>query len=201
MAENEHLDFRHQSRWLRSRKVLKDPQSTLGEFIYTAAEDCQEAVRRVAEALRKGPALLTLVKALETGSVVALQEVVATFTEKRIVSITLLALRFSPSTNAKDLARAAAENVISTLIDQIAARAKREQRFCSLSEQVELRKGLTREFSAHIPALSDTLETSLRGGPIRRIKRPFPPTRMDPKEVARMSLAIPPPQASQPRAH
>lgn len=201
MAENESLDFGHPSRWLRSRKILKDPQSTLDQFIHTAAEDCREAVRRVAVALRKGPTLLTLMKALETGSVIALQEVVATFTEKRIASITLSALRFSASTDAKDLARATAESVIVTLIDQIAARSKREQRFCSVSEQTELRRGLTREFSAHIPALSDTLESSLHGGPIRRIKRSVSPTRMAPKEVARMSLVAASPQTEPPRAH
>lgn len=200
MAENEYLDFGHRDRWLRSRKVLQDPQSTLDQFIRTAAEDCRDAVRRLPVALRKGPALLTLVKALETGSIVALQEVVATFTEKRIASITLSTLRSSPSTSTKDLAHAAAESIISTLIDQITAKAKREQRFCSVSERAELRKALMREFSAHIPVLSDTLEASLRGGPIHRIRRSFPSVRMAPKEVARMSLVMPPPQVDQPHA-
>ncbi|NII73976.1 hypothetical protein FHW84_002561 [Dyella sp. SG562] len=200
MAENESLDFGHRNRWFRSRKILQDPLSTLDQFIHNAAEDCREAVRRLPLALRKGPALLALVKALETGSIVALQEVVATFTEKRIASITLSALRSSPSADAKDLAGAAAESIISTLIDQITARAKREQRFCSVSEQAELRKSLRQEFSVNIPALSDTLETSLRGDPVRRIRKPFPSVRMAPKDVARMSLIISPPQADQPHA-
>lgn len=200
MAENESLDFGHRTRWLRSRKVLQDSQSTLDQFIRTAADDCRDAIRKVPVALRKGPALLTLMKALETGSIVALQEVVTTFTEKRIASITLSALRSSTSTSTKDLAHAAAESVISTLIDQIAARAKRKRRFCSVSERAELRKALTREFSAHIPVLSDTLEASLRGGPIHRIRRSSPSVRMAPKEVARMSLVALPPQTDQPHA-
>ena len=191
MAENESLDFGHRNRWSHSRKVLQDRASTLDQFIRTASEDCQEAVRLVPVALRKGPALLALVRALETGSVVALQEAVATFTEKRIASITLSALRSSPSGNIKELARATAESVIATLIDQIAARAKRELRFCSVAEQVDLRIGLNREFSAHIPALSGTIEASLRGAPMRRIKKAFPALRMAPKDVARMSLVIP----------
>lgn len=191
MAENESLDFGHRNRWLRSRKILRDPASTLDQFINTASEDCQEAVRLVPIALRKGPALLALVRALETGSIVALQEVIATFTEKRIASIAVSALRSSKSKDLKDFARATAESVIGTLIDQIATRAKREQRFCSVSEQSELRMGLTREFSAHIPDLSDTIEASLRGGPIRRIRKTFPSPRMASKDVARMSLVIP----------
>lgn len=198
MAENEYLDFGHRSRWLRSRKILRDPNSTLDEFISTASEDCQEAVRLVPVALRKGPALLSLARALETGSIVALQEVIATFTEKRIASITVSALRSSRSKDLKDLARATAESVIGTLIDQIATRAKREQRFCSVSEQADLRMGLTREFSAHIPALSNTIEASLRGGHIPRIRKMFASPRMAPREVARMSLAISPAPPEQP---
>lgn len=200
MAENESLDFGHRNRWAFGRKVLQDRATTLDQFIRSASEDCQEAVRLVPIALRKGPALLTLVRALETGSVVALQEAVATFTEKRIASITLSALRSSPSGNIKDLARATAESVIGTLIDQIAARAKREQRFCSVAEQAELRMGLNREFSAHVPALSDTIEASLLGGPVRRIRKAFPSVRMTPKDIARMSLVIPAAQPEQPHA-
>ena len=200
MAENESLDFGHRSRWLRSRKVLQDPASTLDQFIRTAAEDCREAVRLVPVALRKGPAFLTLVKALETGSVRALQEAVATFTEKRIASITLSVMRSSWSRDPQDLARATAQSVIATLIDQIAARSKREQRFCSVSDQAKLRIALSREFVTHIPVLTDTIEASLRGGPIRRIGRYFPPDRMAPKDVAHMSLVIPPRQTERPHA-
>jgi hypothetical protein len=179
--------------------VLRDETCTLAEFIRTATEDCQEAVRLVPIALRKGPALLALAKAVETGSAVARQEAIAAFTEKRIASITMAALRSTDSRDPKDLAYAVADSLIQTLVDQIATRAKRVQRFCSATEQAELRRGLTREFRAHLPVLSKTIEASLRGEPVRRIRRPTAKVRMAPGDVARMSLL--PPSASLEHAH
>lgn len=191
MAENESLDFGHERRWRRSRNVLRDPASTLDQFIHTAADDCQEAIRLLPAALRKGTALLVLVRALESGSKVAIQEAVATFKEKRLASIVLAALRCSPSGDRAELARGAAESIIETLIDQIAARSKREQRFCSNAEQTELREALAREFSVHVPSLSETIEASMRGNPVRLIRKAFRSHRMAPRDVARMSLMVP----------
>ncbi len=191
MAENETLDFGHKSRWRRSRNHLRDPASTLDQFIRTAADDCQEAIRLLPAVLRKGTALLALVRALEAGSTVAIQEAVATFKEKRLANIVLAALRCTPSGDKTELARSAAESIIETLIDQIAARSKREKRFISNLEQTELRNALGKEFSPHLTLLSETIEASLRGNPVRLVRKAFPSQRMAPRDVARMSLVVP----------
>ena len=166
MAENEVLDFGHRDRWKRSRLLLRDPASSLFEFVSTAADECREAVRRLPAALRKGPPLLMLLRAMQ-GSC-------------------------DSSGRPEGIAHSAAKNLVETLIDQIAARAKKEQRFCSEQDQTALRAALTNEFAPFIAPLSETIESSMRGTPVRRIKAlSAPKARMRPKDVAIMSLVAP----------
>lgn len=191
MAENEVLDFGHRDRWKRSRLLLRDPASSMFEFVSTAADECREAVRRLPAALRKGPPLLMLLRAMQ-GSITGLQEVVAAFTEKRLANLVIAAAKCDSSGRPEGIAHSAARNMVETLIDQIAARAKKEQRFCSEQDQAALRAALTNEFAPFIAPLSETIESSMRGTPVRRIKAlSAPNARMRPKDVAIMSLVAP----------
>jgi len=126
------------------------------------------------------------------GSITGLQEVVAAFTEKRLVNLVIAAAKCDSSGRREGIAHSAAKNMVETLIDQIAARAKKEQRFCSEQDQAALRTALTNEFAPFIAPLRETIESSMRGTPVRRIKAlSAPNARMRPKDVAIMSLVVP----------
>lgn len=200
MAENEILDFGHRDRWKRSRLLLRDPLSSLPEFVSTATDECREAIRRLPAALRKGPPLLVLLRA-QQGSITGLQEVVAAFKEKRLANLVIAAAKCDPSGGPEAVAHSAATNMVEMLIDQIATRAKKEQRFCSEHHQIALRDALTSEFAPFVGPLSEAIESSMRGTPVRRFKALFPPSaRMRPKDVAIMSL-VAPSRAEQPHGH
>ncbi|WP_257386398.1 hypothetical protein [Tahibacter caeni] len=189
MAENEILDFGHRSRWRASRAVLKDSNATLAELVACAGEDFDGVMRRLPVALRKGPGLLILLRAAQE-SPVALQEVVAAFTEKRLAKLALTAGQLCPSNDPAEVAQTSAQLLIDALVDQIALRAKRERRFCAPDEQDALRASLAREFGKNFVQLSATLEASMRGARIKPIKRAAPRIAVAPKDVARLSLVV-----------
>ena len=190
MAENETLDFGHHSRWRRSRTVLADPAATLSDFVHCAGEDFGENLRKLPAALRKSPALLILLRAANE-SQAALQEVVAAFTEKRLAKLVLAAGDLAPDNDPARVAGTAAKLMIDALVDQITLRSKKERRFCLPQEQASLRASLVAEFGKNLGPLSATLEASMRGETIRRIKRSLRPVpRLHPKDVARLSLVI-----------
>lgn len=200
MAENEVLDFGHYERWKLSRRVLRDPASTFSEFVEVADDECREAIRRLPAALRKGPPLIVLLRAVQA-SITGLQEVVAAFTEKRLANVVIAAARCNPDGQPHSVARTAAETMVETLVDQIATRAKKEKRFCSLEEQAALREALTAKFALYIAPICEAIESSLRGTPIKQVKTFIARVRrMRPAEVAGMSLVSVPSQ-ERPRAH
>lgn len=200
MAENEVLDFGHWERWKLSRRALLDPASTISELVEVAEDECREAVRRLPAALRKGPPLIILLRALQ-GSVRELQEVVAAFTEKRLANVVIAAARCNPDGHPHSVARTAAETMVETLVDQITTRAKKEKRFCSPEEQAALREALTTKFAPYIAPVCEAIESSLRGTPIKQVKAfTARVRRMRPAEVARMSLVSVPSQ-ERARAH
>ncbi|MCD9125986.1 hypothetical protein [Luteimonas fraxinea] len=187
MAENEVLDFGHATRWRVSRRALRDPLCSLGEFVNAASVDCAAAIRNLPRALRQGPALMTLLRALE-GSVLGLQETVAAFTEKRLANVVIAAARCASNASPAVVAQEAASRMLESMSDQIISRAWREQRFASPSEQVELRAALGNEFGAYQQSLAQAIESSLGGTPVRSINLPKLPVRRNPAEVAVMSL-------------
>lgn len=194
MAENEVLDFGHRERWKLSRRVLRDSASTLFEFVDVADDECREAVRRLPAALRKGPPLLILLRALRT-TIMGLQEVVAAFTEKRLANVVIAAAKCNPNGHPHSVAQTAAETMVETLVDQITARAKKEKRFCSAEEQTALREALTAKFAPYIAPICETIESSLRGTPVKQVKTlTARARRMRPTEVVGMSLVSVPPQ-------
>lgn len=200
MAENEVLDFGHHERWKLSRRVLRDPARTLSEFVEVADDECREAVRRLPAALRKGPPLIILLRALQA-SITGLQEVVAAFTEKRLANVVIAAARCNPDGQPRSVAQTAAETMVETLVDQITMRAMKEKRFCSPEEQIALRDALTNKFAPYIAPICETIESSLRGAPIKQVKTfTARARRMLPAEVAGMSLVSVPPQ-ERPHAH
>lgn len=199
MAENEILDFGHLSRWRRSRAMLREPSTTLDGFVSCASDDFIEALRKLPAALRKGPALVTLLRAAEE-SPSALQEVVAAFKEKRIAKLALAASELAKNGGPAYVAQTATRLLIDGLVDQISLRAKRERRFCSLEEQRTLRASLVSEFNKCADVLSGALESSIRGKAVKSIKRALPALApIHPGSIARMSLVTSRPE--RPHAH
>ncbi|WDJ75223.1 hypothetical protein [Xanthomonas campestris] len=189
MAENELLDFGHRDRWKRSRLLLDDPHASLSDVVKGAGEDFAEVARRLAVALRKGQTLLTLLRAAKQ-SPIALQAVIANFTEKRLASLVLTASQTTQSLNVAAVANRATELIVQTLIDQIAVRALSKRRFTSRAEQAALRASLVEEFAQYRPAVRAVLEASMTGAPVKAIKRKAPTVRPTAQQVAHTSLVI-----------
>lgn len=190
MAENEVLDFGHATRWRKSRSVLRDAQAVAEDFVEAATQDCEGAIRNLPKALRRGPPLLVLVKALRE-SILAQQEAISAFTEKRLANVVIAVAKCSKDSSAEQIAGKAADRMLETLVDQVLARALKERRFCASHEQAELRESLTRKFAAYQPPLAQAIESSLRGLQVKPVKLPRRFMKRRPEEVAVMSLITP----------
>ncbi len=187
MAENEFLDFGHATRWRASRNVLKDPASTVLDLVETADTDCEKAVRKLSAALRKAPPFLNLVRAV-WGSVIEQQEAISAFTEKRLATVVMDVAKCNPRAGDATLAQAAAVRMLEIMADQIITRSLREGRFCSPTEQTEVRDGLTTKFAKHAPMLATMIEASLAGDTIRRVRLPKAPPRPRAQDMVHRSL-------------
>jgi hypothetical protein len=194
MAENEMLDLGHPNRWRRSRLLLDDPLTTVSELTTTAGEEFTEVVRRLAVALRKGQPLVMLLRAANQ-SAVALQSVIAEFTEKRLASLVVSARQTASDLSIEAVAHSASTSLIQTVVDQIVVRALSKSRFTSPQEQARLRKSLTSEFGQHQSAIRTVLEASMRGAPIKPIRTRRHASRPTAHQVAATSLVITRPEA------
>ena len=194
MAENEILDFGHATRWRKSRMCLKDPNSTLLEFVNCASEELEATIRRLPAVLRKTQGQLDVIRAAK-GDPIALQAAVAALTQKRLGKAVAAADQLVPSGDPASVSRHASLSIFEGMIDQIVSRSKREARFCSVDEQESLRATLQARFASCVDQLAATIESSLRGQPIKPVRLPRRPiTRMQPRDVAHMSLTIPRPE-------
>ena len=162
MAENETLDLGHKSRWKQTRIALDDPNRSLFEVAQQASADFERMARLLPLALRKGPSLLVLLRAVQI-STSETRAVVATFSEKRLAKLVVDAIRLSPAAEPAFVARSASQRMIEGLIDQVVARAASKQRFKGPSDHAELRAQLKNRFESHRAELTAHLESALRG--------------------------------------
>lgn len=189
MAENEILDLGHKARWARTRRALNAPGCTQAEVIAAATDDMESVCRLLAIVLRKGkPLTILLGPVLESPS--QAQAVLASFTEKRLVSVVRDAIKLARSTDLGQIAGTASRRLIEVLVDQFRVRAGKSHEFRACDARDRLVAEVAKSFAAYEGALRSTIEASLRGGAIRPFKaiRPSKP-RMSAIQVIGLSVA------------
>ena len=190
MAENEIIDLGHASRWIRTRKALKDSSCSV-EDIAAAMGMCAA----LSGALRNGPPLSQLLR-LSLGSPLQVQAVISQFTEKGLANLVNAARNRCCSSDPVVVAAVAAQLLTRRLVDQAEYRAGREERFRDAELHNELRLQAAKVFGAYEADLRSILEAALRDAtPVPFKRRLTAKPRISSKQLVGMSLTAPRPRA------
>ncbi|WP_267109081.1 hypothetical protein [Xanthomonas sacchari] len=194
MAENEIIDMGHASRWVRTRKALKDSSCSVEDIAAAMGEDMEGMCAALNGALRNGPPLSQLLR-LSLGSPLQVQAVIAQFTEKGLVNLVNSARNLCRSSDPLEVSRLAARLLTQRLVDQAECRAGREERFRDPALRNELCLQATKVFGGYEADLRAMLEAALRdGAPVPFKRRLTARPRMSSKQLVGMSLTAPRPQ-------
>ncbi|MBB3819819.1 hypothetical protein FHT03_003010 [Xanthomonas arboricola] len=195
MAENEIIDMGHASRWVRTRKALKDSSCSVEDIAAAMGEDMEGMCAALNGALRNGPPLSQLLR-LSLGSPLQVQAVIAQFTEKGLASLVNAARNRCRSSDPVEVAAVAARLLTQRLVDQAECRAGREERFRDPELRSQLFLHVANAFGAYEADLRAILEAALRGGaPVPFKRRRTAKPRMSSKQLVGMSLTAPRPQS------
>lgn len=194
MAENEIIDMGHASRWVRTRKALKDPNCAVEDIAAAMAADMEGMCAALSGALRNGPPLSSLLR-LALGSPLQVQAVIAEFTEKGLASLVNAARNRCRSNDPTEVAAVAARLLTQRLIDQAQCRAGREDRFRDSQLRNEISSQAAKVFGAYEADLRAILEAALRdGAPVPFKRRLTAKRRIGPKQLVNISLTPAGPQ-------
>lgn len=195
MAENEIIDMGHASRWVRTRRALKDSECSVEDIAAAMEADMEGMCVALSGALRNGPPLSQLLR-LSLGSPLQVQTVIAQFTEKGLASLVNAARNLCRSNEPAEVAAVAARLLTQRLVDQAEYRAGREERFRNAEPRSELRSEAERVFGAYEADLRALLEAALRdGAPVKFKRRLTAKRRMSSKQLVGMSLTATRPQS------
>lgn len=202
MAENEIIDMGHASRWIRTRKAMKDPSCSIEDIAAAMGADMEGMCAALNGALRNGPPLSQLLR-LSLGSPMQVQAVIAQFTEKGIANLVNTARNRCQSSDPTEVATVAARLLTERLVDQAECRAGREERFRDPESHGEIRLQAEKAFGAYEADLRAILEAALRNrAPVPFKRRLTAKRRMNSKQLIAMSLtnARPPPSTEKDHA-
>ena len=195
MAENEIIDMGHTSRWVRTRRALKDPECSVEDIAAAMGADMESMCAALNGALRNGPPLSQLLR-LTLGSPLQVQAVIAQFTEKGLASLVNAARNRCQSSDPAEVAAVAARLLTQRLVDQAELRAGREERFRDHELRNELCSQAAKVFGTYEADLRAILEAALRdGAPVPFKRRLTAKPRMSSKQLVGMSLTAPRPRS------
>ena len=196
MAENEIIDMGHASRWVRTRKAMRDPNCSVEDIAAAMGADMEGMCAALNGALRNGPPLSQLLR-LSLGSPLQVQAVIAQFTEKGLASLVNDARNRCRSNEPAEVAAVAARLLTQRLIDQAQCRAGREERFRDPELRSELSSQAAKAFGAYEGDLRTILEAALRdGAPVHFKRRLTARKRISPKQLMSISLVSAGPQST-----
>lgn len=192
MAENEILDLGGR-RWQRTRAALVNPNLSLTAIAECVAEDLQRAVHlQLAKALRSGHTLLTVLQATEQHPA-ALRAAVESFQDQRLARIARDAISATASKDPADIARCAVNMLLDGVMDKLPALAGRSGCFQEGARRDTLLQAVQQSLDARRDELAAVIEASLRGQPVRQLRRPGAARRqapMDAKTLVNSPLVV-----------
>ncbi|WP_428312765.1 hypothetical protein [Hydrocarboniphaga sp.] len=170
MAENEILDLSSR-RWQRTRAALVTPSFTLTAIAECAADDLNRGLRlQLSKALQSGQTLLTVLQATEQHPA-AMRAVVESFQDQQLVRVARNAIAATPSKEPAAIARCMTAMLIDSVMGKVPVLAERSGCFEDSARREALMQAVRQEFESRRSGLTATIEASLRGQPVRRLRQ------------------------------
>lgn len=191
MAENEILDMGSR-RWRPTRAALANPDLSLSAVAEVLANALESELRfQLSKAPRNGHTLLMIFDASQPEPA-AMRAAVQSFPDQQLARIARDAIKASSDKDPASIAHCVTDMLIDGLIDRTRLLADRSG--WSPEKREALMKVIQQEFESRRMALAAVTEQSLRGQPVRQVRRKRPDrdvSRVDASTLVRRPLRVP----------
>lgn len=188
MAENEVLDVRWGRRWKVTRTLLRRGEGTASELASCVCEDAQHDVATsLKRALQKGAPLLAILRAA-AGNSAEMRAAVSIFPDQQLARIARDGCANSTTKSPEDVAAATATLMFDRFTDRTLLFAQRYEGWQSAERRRSVKVELELRRNSWVSTVAAILERSLRGEPVKGMRRHRPHGRVTADALVSRSL-------------